>query len=89
MTPRPTMDEMRERDKDAKKAQEAEEEAGKPKRWIVEVAARYTFRGEVEVEAVDEEEACAIALEESDCWDFGDYDEAEECEKELRARRSR
>jgi len=81
------MDEMRERDKEAKRAQEAEEEAGKPKRWIVEVESRYTFRGEVEIEAVDEEEACAIALEESGMWEFGDYDEAEECETEVRARR--
>ena len=77
------MAEMRLRDKEAKKAQEAD----KPKRWIVEVEARYTFRGEVEVEAVDEEEAVAIALEQCEVWSFEDYDEAEECEMELRARR--
>ena len=81
---RPTMDEMRERDKAAR-------EAAAPKLWVVDIEARATFKKTVEVEAADEEDAKAAAQEEADymglCVGNGDYDECEYDETDYFVRR--
>ena len=83
---RPTMEQMREREK----ASKAERESKRKRKWLVEVDTRVTYKATVEVMAVEKEEAEALALEEIECWGLfvgvGEYDECEFDEHDLVAR---
>lgn len=65
---RPTMDEMRERDKAAR-------EAAAPKTWLVELDLEVTYTTTVEVEALNEKEAREVAREAAEFMSPDDYDE--------------
>lgn len=87
--PRPTMEQMREREA----ALKAERASKRKRKWLVEVDTRVTYKATVEVMAVEKEEAEMVALEEIECWGLfvgpGEYDECEFDEHDLRARPKR